>query len=172
MKIAIVGYSGAGKSTLARKLAIHFDIPVLHLDSVGWQSGWKLRNTETASKILAAFLNLNDAWVIEGNWERFDKGRRYEEADIIVFMNVSRCRCLFQALKRYWQHKGKTRTDMAKGCPEKFDFRFAWWILATGRSKDKRSKYRQIATKYPEKYCELRTHCDIDRFLREVQGLS
>lgn len=40
-RIAIIGNAGGGKSTLARKLGSILNIPVTHVDSVQFQSGWK-----------------------------------------------------------------------------------------------------------------------------------
>ena len=44
MKIAVIGYSGAGKSTLAKKLGKLFRCPVLHLDRIQFEPGWKERD--------------------------------------------------------------------------------------------------------------------------------
>ena len=70
MKIAIIGYSGSGKSTLARKLAEHYNTPVLHLDAVHHLPGWQERDTESEKAIIGAFLDKNDSWVIDGNYSR------------------------------------------------------------------------------------------------------
>ena len=43
MKIMITGYSGSGKSTLCRKLAEHYQLPFLHLDSIQFLPGWEVR---------------------------------------------------------------------------------------------------------------------------------
>lgn len=44
MKIAVIGYSGAGKSTLAKKAGKLFRCPVLHLDRIQFEPGWKERD--------------------------------------------------------------------------------------------------------------------------------
>ena len=67
MKIAIIGYSGSGKSTLAKKLSEKYNCPLLYLDTVNFESGWKERNREEAKKIVAEFMK-NDSWVIDGNY--------------------------------------------------------------------------------------------------------
>ena len=41
MKIAVMGYSGSGKSTLAKYLAGIYDIPLLYLDRVNFESDWR-----------------------------------------------------------------------------------------------------------------------------------
>ena len=60
MKIAVMGYSGAGKSTLARKLGNIYDCPVLHLDRIQFEPGWKLRDREKAQAMVWGFLEENE----------------------------------------------------------------------------------------------------------------
>lgn len=55
MKIAVIGYSGAGKSTLAKKLGKLFRCPVLHLDRIQFEPGWKERDRETAKRMAEDF---------------------------------------------------------------------------------------------------------------------
>lgn len=40
-RVLIIGSSGAGKSTLARELEPILGLPVIHLDAVFWQPGWR-----------------------------------------------------------------------------------------------------------------------------------
>ena len=60
MKIAVIGYSGAGKSTLAKKLGKLFRCPVLHLDRIQFEPGWKERDRETAKRMAEDFLDENE----------------------------------------------------------------------------------------------------------------
>ena len=100
MKIAVIGYSGAGKSTLAKKLGKLFRCPVLHLDRIQFEPGWKERDRETARRMAEDFLdeNENRGWIIDGNYTGFSQERRLREADLIIFMNYPRWICLWQAL--------------------------------------------------------------------------
>lgn len=43
MKIAVIGYTGSGKSVLAAKLGKIIGCPVLHLDKLQFEAGWKER---------------------------------------------------------------------------------------------------------------------------------
>ena len=117
MKIAVMGYSGAGKSTLAKKLGRLYDCPVLYLDRIQFEPGWKERDREEAKRMAEAFLNENQdtGWIIDGNYAKFSQERRLEEADLIVFMDYTRRICLWQAVKRYLEYRDKTRESMAEG---------------------------------------------------------
>lgn len=135
MKIAVIGYSGAGKSTLAKKLAAHYDCPLLYLDTVQFEVGWKERDRGEALAMVAACLE-QPARVIDGNYRQFYHQRRMEEADRIIFLRFSRCRCFFQAFGRFLCNRNRTRESMAAGCKEKFDREFACWLLRDGRTRE------------------------------------
>lgn len=112
MKIAVLGYSGSGKSTLAKQLADFYQIPVLFLDTVQFLPGWQERNREEALTIVRDFMK-NDSWVIDGNYSEFLQKERLEQADQILILNFSRGVCLFRALNRYFNNRGRTRESMA-----------------------------------------------------------
>lgn len=164
MKIAVIGYSGAGKSTLAKKLSAHYGCPLLYLDTVQFEAGWKERDRAEAKAIVADFLK-QPAWIIDGNYRSFHHQKRMEEADRIIFMRFSRLRCLFQAYRRYLQHKNATRESMAEGCREKFDWEFARWILWQGRSKEIRRRYAEICRRYADKVTVCRNRKEVNQLL-------
>lgn len=116
MKIAVMGYSGAGKYTLAKKLGRLYDCPILHLDRIQFEPGWKERDREEAKRMAESFLDENQdtGWIIDGNYAKFCQERRLEEADLIVFMDYTRRICLWQAVKRYLEYRDKTRRAWQK----------------------------------------------------------
>ena len=75
MKIAVIGYSGAGKSTLAKKLGKLFRCPVLHLDRIQFEPGWKERDRGEAKRMAEEFLDENEkrGWIIDGNYTGLDR---------------------------------------------------------------------------------------------------
>lgn len=164
MKIAIMGYCGAGKSTLARALGERYGVPVLHFDTVHWTRGWVERDQEQARGMVRAFME-HSAWVIDGNYTKFEYQRRLAEADEIILLVLPRLVCFVRAWQRFFRYRGKTRADMGEGCPEKMDPEFMWWILWEGRTRKKRAQFRQIREQYPEKTVVLRSQRDIDRYL-------
>ena len=165
MKICIIGYSGCGKSTLAKALGERYNEPVLHLDSVHFLPNWEERTPEEMRQIVGKFMDKNDGWVIDGNYNKCDFERRLEEADEIIFMNFNRFACFFRAWKRYFRYKGKTRTDMAVGCNEKFDWEFIKWLLVSGRTKSRREHFARVLCKYPQKTVVLKNQKQLTAFL-------
>ena len=165
MKITILGYSGSGKSTLARKFGEYYDIPVLHLDTVQFLPGWIERDRDEACIIVKEFMN-NKSWVIDGNYSDFQQKERLEQADKIILLNFPRRICIYRAIKRYYKNRNKTRKDMAKGCIEKIDLEFIWWILYEGRSKEKRQHYKVIEYKYKDKITVLKNPKEVKMYIK------
>ena len=143
MKIVIIGYSGSGKSTLAKILGKHYNIPVLHLDSVNFLSGWNVRDENETNEIVKKFIEENESWIIDGNYHKI-ASYRFELADKIIFLNYNRFFCLKSVIKRYKENIGKTRNDMAAGCEEKIDLKFLYWVFMKGRSKTRRDRFKNI----------------------------
>ena len=170
MKIAILGYSGSGKSTLAQALGRHYGIPVLHLDSLHFFPGWVERPRSEELQIVGAFLEENDAWVIDGNYSGLHYERRLEEADRIVILLFNRFHCLYRVWRRYRKYRRTSRPDMAEGCPEKLDGAFIRWVLWEGRSRRARQRYRRVQNLYPEKAVVLKNQRQLDAFYAAIDA--
>lgn len=167
MKIAILGYSGSGKSTLAKHISTHYGIPLLYLDTVQFEANWVTRDKQEALSIVTAFMR-NEEWVIDGNYTYFLQDQRLQQADLIIYLNFSRWNCLLRAYRRYRDNKNTFRESMAKGCKEKMDLAFVWWILYEGRTKKKKRHYDAILRKYSEKSIVLKNQKDLDQFMANL----
>jgi len=165
LKIAILGYSGSGKSTLARLLAEKYNIDVLHFDAVHFLPGWEIRDREEKERITEEFLDTHTSWVIDGNYTKLSYERRLKEADLIVMLLFNRFACLRRAYQRYRKYRGKTRPDMAEGCPEKLDREFVKWILWDSRTKSARERYRSVARMFEDKTVILKNQKELDRYI-------
>lgn len=164
MRIAVMGYSGSGKSFLAKALGKRHNCPVLHMDRLHFKKNWQERSDEAAMFILKPWLEQPD-WIVDGNYHNLGFAARAELADRIIILQLPRLACLFRAYDRYRQNRGKTREDMAPGCPEKFDLPFVWWILHQGRSKKHRQRYDLLRRQYPNKCVTCRSQREIDALL-------
>ncbi len=166
MKIAVIGFSGSGKSTLAREIGREFHIPVLHLDRVHWVSGWRERPLEEKQAIVRRFLDSRKSWVIDGNYRKLDYERRLSEADRIIFMSFRRFTCLYRVWRRYWRYRGKTREDMGRGCKERLNLEFLWWILYEGRTRKKWMEYKAMMREYGKKVVVISNQRQLDSYKR------
>ena len=167
MKIVVMGYSGSGKSTLAKQLAQRYDLPLLYLDTVWFRAGWQEREPEAARADVAAFLR-QDSWVIDGNYSQLCREERLEQADRIVYLAFPRLLCLWRALRRYRDHRGRCRESAAEGCEEKMDAEFIRWILWQGRRPAVCAARRAWEKRYGVKMVVLRSPRAVRKFLKSL----
>jgi adenylate kinase family enzyme len=127
-RIMIVGGSGVGKSTLAHFLSVKLQLPIIHMDHLFWAPNWVQRDKAQVIQMARAAAD-DPSWVFEGNhsgsWDY-----RAERAEIIVVLIIPRWLRMWRILKRTVWHYGRSRPDMAEGCPERFDFDFWKWSWA------------------------------------------
>lgn len=142
-KIIVAGVSaGAGKSTFARKLGEKMDIQVHHLDTTYWKAGWVERDREEFLQIQRQLVQ-GDKWIIEGNYTSTME-IRLAEADTFIYLELPLRVCVYRVLKRWIVHYGKTRPDMAEGCPEKMDKEFLKFIITTYAARKRKMRERAI----------------------------
>lgn len=125
-RVAIVGSGGSGKSTLARTLGDTLGIPVAHLDALHWRPGWVEPPDEEWTAIQEELVQ-QPRWIIDGNYGR-TLDIRLGAADTIIFLDLPRTLCLWRVFLRWLRYRGRSRPDMAEGCPEKLDWSFVRWI--------------------------------------------
>ncbi len=168
-RIMIFGFSGGGKSTLARKMGEILDIEPTHFDRLHWLPGWVESTRDYKREMIKPVLE-RDRWIIEGNYHHIYWNERLEKADTIIFIDVNRFTCIYQAWKRSLMYKGKTRPDMGEGCTEKFDLEFAKWVFFKGRKKRRENirMMKYLKNNGKDTYI-LKSRKDINKFL---EGLS
>lgn len=163
VKVAVVGYAGSGKSTFARRLGDALCIPVQHLDQVFYTSNWQERDKGEARDLAEAFLDVNDAWVVDGTYHRLALARRLEAADVIVIFAFPRRTCLAQAWRRSRRYAHCVRPDMADGCVERLDAEFVLWLVWKGRTRSHRKRFEEIRRDYAEKAVVVRSRDEVEQ---------
>ncbi|MGB7369794.1 MAG: topology modulation protein [Erythrobacter sp.] len=135
-RIMILGPCGSGKSTLALRLASLLGIAPVHLDQLAFAPGWVERSQADWLPDLQRILAL-DTWIIDGN----DAGTmplRLGRADTVVFLDFPPILCLWRVVKRIVANRGRTRSDMAPGCPERLDLSFLYYVATWNRGPRRR----------------------------------
>ena len=127
-RIIVIECGGAGKSTFSRELSNKLYIPVYHLDKLFWNKGWIETPKAEFNKKIEEVIN-KDKWIIDGNYIR-TIDIRAKKADTIIFINMPTYICLYRIFKRRFIYRGKSRPDMAEGCPEGIDIEFFKWVLS------------------------------------------
>lgn len=166
-KILVLGSGGAGKTTLARELSNRLQIELIHLDAYYWKSGWTAATSEewidTVDKLLQ-----HESWVMDGNY-RGTLVQRLYKADTVIFLDMPRWRCLWRVVKRWCQYIGRTRPDMAAGCPERLDWQFLRYVWAfPEQSRPAVLALLEIMGK-DKQVVVLRSPQDVVNFLESIQ---
>lgn len=160
-RILIVGSGGAGKSTLSKKLGELWSLPLVHLDALFWQPGWKpLPRSEFIEKVTLELAK--PQWIIDGNYDSTIE-MRAQYADLIIFLDFSNILCVYRACKRAWTYRGTTRPDMGVDCPEKIDWEFVRWIWRF--PKDAKPGILNILEKCQAKVITFSSPKEVDQWL-------
>ncbi len=123
-RVAIVGSGGAGKTAFATALGSRTGLPVVHLDRLHWRPGWEETPSDEWAKVVAAVVR-DERWIVDGNYGgTFEI--RFERADTVIILGLSRWRCTARVLRRTLTNYG--REVQATGCPERFDLKFLRWV--------------------------------------------
>ncbi len=125
-KILVLGSGGAGKTTLSKELAKILELELIHLDAYYWNPGWVASSPEEWMETIDDLVR-RDRWVMDGNY-RGTLIQRLYEADTVILIDMPRWQCLWRVVKRWWRYRGKTRPDMAEGCPEQLTWEFLYYI--------------------------------------------
>ena len=167
-RVMIVGQPGSGKSTLARALGARTGLPVVHIDMIHWQPGWKERSREEKTR-LCREVEARESWIFEGGHST-TWNERAARADLLVWLDRPVGLRLWRVLRRTWRNYGRTRPDLPDGCPEQLRTlpEFIGFIWRTRRSApDRMARLAQAAA------CEvvhLRSDDEVYAFLACFEG--
>ncbi|MQB43127.1 AAA family ATPase [Rhizobium sp. ICMP 5592] len=126
-RILVIGCSGGGKSTLSQKIGERFGLVYVSLDrDVRWLPGWAERDEIERKRIIVEKAQ-EERWIMDGtNTTTFDL--RLPRTDLVIWVRMPRLLCLWGAVSRWFKWIGRTRPEMAPGCPEKIEWQFLRFI--------------------------------------------
>jgi len=160
-RILIIGSPGSGKSTLARVLSARTGLPLVHLDQFYWSPDWVERDKGEWLAALGEAL-AGPRWIIEGNYGS-SLPQRLAVADCVVLLDLPTLLCVWRVVKRVWEHRGRTRPDMAPGCPERLEWGFFWYTLTFRHAVLPRTRAK--LADFEGKVTVLRSRRDVAAFL-------
>jgi GTPase SAR1 family protein len=152
-RIAIVGPVASGKTTLAARLGSNLNLPVIDLDDYYWRQS----PLPSEEDWMAQHLELvrGDRWIISGDY-RAVADIRFQAADTVIWLDLSRTTCLWRATTR------KLRGSPA---PLLASWRWIWRYSRHGRIQT------AAALGNPSFACSvhrLRSSSDVGTFLTQI----
>ena len=126
-RILVMGCSGGGKSTLSQEICARLDLPYVSMDrEFFWLPGWVKRDKAEERALIAAKV-AEERWLIDGTApSSFDL--RLPRTEFVLWVRMPRWLCIWGALSRALRWLGRSRPDMAPGCPERIDWEFLRYI--------------------------------------------
>lgn len=126
-RVLVIGCSGSGKSRLSQRLASTLDLPYISMDrDVFWLPGWKLRPRPEIVERLQGYV-AQPRWIMDGT-SPGTLPLRLPRSQLVIWMRPARLVSLFGVLSRWLRYYGRSRPEMADGCPEKIDRQFLAYI--------------------------------------------
>ncbi|MBU1141376.1 MAG: DNA topology modulation protein FlaR [Firmicutes bacterium] len=163
MKILVVGHSSSGKSTFSKRLAEHYQMPVLHIDRIFFGPHWVRRDRTLVEQEIQSFMN-QEQWVIDGLYRKYAK-QRFDDCDQLFIFDFNRFKCLYGAVIRRIRYHNQNRDTVAEGCRERLNPSFIWWILFNGRTRKSRDLFNEYKKKYKDKVIVFKNRKQINAYL-------
>ena len=66
-RVLVLGSSGSGKSTFARRLSQATGIPMVSIDAIYWQPGWRPSAPDFFETAMTLAAN-QSSWIMDGNY--------------------------------------------------------------------------------------------------------
>lgn len=165
-RVLVIGSGGAGKSTLAAQLSERLQLPLVHLDALYWRSGWQELETAQWERTVCELASA-PAWVLDGNYGG-TMDVRLARCDTVVFLDLPRVQCVWRILRRWWRYRGRTRPDLAPGCPEQMSWEFISWVWTYPARRRPGVLRRLSELSSGQRAVILRSSAAVAEFLRDL----
>lgn len=163
-RVLVIGSPGAGKSTFAARLADRSGLPLIHLDQEYWRPSWIEPPKDDWRQIVSGLI-ARDSWIMDGNFGGTLE-LRLSRADTVIDLQLPAWLCVWRLLRRIISSAGKTRADMAEGCPEHLDFSFL--LFAARFPAGPRKRIDKTVANFEGTYIRLRNTAEVEHYLSNV----
>ena len=167
-RLMIIGGSGSGKSTTARMLGAITGLPVVHIDPMYYTAGWVSREAEETRQMIFDAI-AEERWVFEGN-QTSTFPERLARVDVLIFLDLPAYLRLWRAVTRMIKYQGKSRPDMAEGCPERFDWWFLKWVVSYGKVRRLAALDAMHSAPDHVKCYHLKSRREVRQFLADMEA--
>ncbi len=170
-RVAVIGGSCSGKTSVSRALAAELGVPHVELDALHHDANWVEASAELLQqRVRAALASAPEGWVVDGNHHGKLGMLVVDQADTVVWLDVSYATAIRRVLARTsWRLL--RRTELWNGNRERPRDAFGrnsivWWVLTT---------HRGFAAKWEERLVGhphvLRIR-DADAWLQSIQATA
>jgi adenylate kinase family enzyme len=162
-RIAVIGCGGAGKTTLANELGRRLRLPVLHVDGFYWQERpgcARVESTPEQWRRIHDEMIDGERWVIDG-MKLGVLPQRLAAADMVVFLDLPRRRCLWGVLKRRLRYRGRMHPEI--GVYDRINADFVRWIWSFRTTA--RPRILELLAACPCDVVVLHSHGQVRTFL-------
>ncbi len=168
-KVLVVGSCGAGKSTFSKHLHEITGLELIHLDRFYHKPNWGKPTDEEWFGIVEKLIASNK-WIMDGNYGGTME-LRMKHCDTVIWLDLPSFVCTWRVLKRTVMYRNKTRSDMAEGCNERFDWEFTKYVWNFAR--DKNPNIERRLNKFPHiNIIRLKTKGEIKAYFADQNNLS
>jgi adenylate kinase family enzyme len=166
-RVLVLGSPGAGKSTFARRLSGRTGLPLIHLDRHFWRSGWA-EPPPAEWRRQVEELARQPRWIMDGDYSR-TLDIRLPRADTAFLLDTPRWLNISRVLWRVVRGYGRTRPDLADGCPERFDWEFLRYVWSYPQKL--RPRIAAMLEAYHGEVVTLRSRREIENYLTKSATL-
>ena len=151
---------------MAKAIAAKTGLPLIHLDQLFWHPGWVPTPDPEWDRVTDELI-ARDSWVMDGNYGR-TLPKRIAAADTVVFLDLPRVVCTWRSLKRRFNHAGRSRPDVAPGCPEQVGWEFVRWVWTYPTRRRPGILQQRDAVRSDKKVVVLRTTAEVHDFVSSL----
>ncbi|GFE79908.1 hypothetical protein GCM10011487_19080 [Steroidobacter agaridevorans] len=151
-RILVIGTSCTGKSTFARALAINTQLPLVELDALYWEPGWKPADAGTfRQRVLES--TSSDGWIVVGNYGTV-RDALWSRATTVCWLNYGFALTFWRALRRTTR-RALVREELWNGNRESIRRSFfsresiLWWVITTHRRRREEFARLRASADYP-----------------------
>ena len=163
--------SGSGKSTVGRALAERLDVPYVELDALVHGPNWTETPDDELRRILEPVL-ADEGWVIDGGYRRKIGHLVFEQADIVVWIDLPIHVWLPRLIRRTvrrWRHHEELWNGNRESLRDAIGGRDALIPYAVRAHFSRRRRYPAGLEQF--NVVRLRTQADVDAFVRGAGAL-
>ena len=166
-RVLVIGCSGSGKSTLARQLSERLGLSYVSMDrEVFWLPGWQSRPRAEALVRLQDIV-ARDRWMLDGT-SPGTLPLRLPRAHLVLWLRPPRWMSLYGVISRWLRFRGRSRPEMADGCPERISREFLTYVWNFEKTESPEIEQNLAAYGRDVPVCVLKSRAENERLLARV----